>query len=113
MSQTSAATPGASRLERIRERLCERLAPTLIEVIDESHLHAGHAGARGGQGHFRVRIVAPAFAGLTPLQRHRLVFESLAELMTRDIHALSIDASAPTDVPSPTVAAATTTKRHP
>lgn len=113
MSQTSAATQSATRLDRIRDRLRERFAPTLVEVIDDGHLHAGHAGARSGKGHFRVRIVAPAFAGLTPLQRHRLIYDSLAELMAQDIHALSIDASAPADSPSPTVASTTPTKRHP
>lgn len=113
MSQTSAATLSATRLDRIRDRLRERLAPTLIEVIDDSHLHAGHAGARTGKGHFRVRIVAPAFAGLTPLQRHRLIYDSLAQIMAQDVHALSIDASAPADSPSPTVISTTPTKRHP
>ncbi len=86
-----------TRLDRIRHRLEERFAPTTLEVIDESHRHAGHAGARSGKGHFRVRIVAPAFAGLPPLRRHRLVYESLEELMTQDIHALSIEALAPTE----------------
>ncbi|HJS22008.1 MAG TPA: BolA family protein [Steroidobacteraceae bacterium] len=86
-----------ARLERIRARLEQRFAPTALEVIDESHLHAGHPGARSGKGHFRVRIVAPAFAGLPSLRRHRLVYESLEELMTQDIHALSIEALAPTE----------------
>lgn len=113
MSQTSAATLSATRLDRIRDRLRERLAPTLIEVIDDSHLHAGHAGARTGKGHFRVRIVAPVFAGLTPLQRHRLIYDSLAQIMAQDVHALSIDASAPADSPSPTLVTTTPTKRHP
>ncbi|MGH7463125.1 MAG: BolA family protein, partial [Longimicrobiales bacterium] len=79
-----------TRLDRIRQRLEERFAPTALEVVDESHLHAGHEGARTGKGHYRVRIVAPAFAGLSSLRRHRLVYESLEELMTQDIHALSI-----------------------
>ena len=63
----------ATRLDRIRHRLEARFAPTALEVIDESHLHAGHPGARSGKGHFRVRIVAPVFAGLPALRRHRLV----------------------------------------
>lgn len=66
-------------------------------MLDESDLHAGHPGARSGKGHFRVRIVALAFAGLPALRRHRLVYESLDELMTQDIHALSIEALAPTE----------------
>lgn len=113
MPQTSVATLSATRLDRIRDCLRDRFAPTFIEVIDDSHLHAGHAGARDGKGHFRLRIVAPAFAGMSPLQRHRLIFDSLADLMTQDIHALSIEASAPADSPSPTVASTTQTKRHP
>lgn len=90
------------RLERIRERLEQRFAPTMLEVIDESHLHAGHPGARSGKGHFRVRIVASAFAGLPSLRRHRLIYESLDELMAQDIHAVSIDALAPTETPEST-----------
>lgn len=86
-----------TRLDRIRHRLEEHFAPTRLEVVDESHLHAGHPGARSGKGHFRVRIVAPAFAGLPALRRHRLVYESLDELMAQDIHALSIEALAPTE----------------
>ena len=86
-----------ARVERIRARLEQRFAPSALEVVDESHLHAGHAGARSGKGHFRVRIVAPAFAGLPALRRHRLVYESLDELMNQDIHALSIEALAPTE----------------
>jgi BolA protein len=103
-----------TRLDRIRARLGEQFAPTFLEVIDDSHLHAGHAGARGGAGHFRVRIVAPAFAGLAPLQRHRLIYAALAELLAQDIHALSIEARAPSDSQSPPVATTIpTTKRHP
>ena len=90
------AAPQA-RLERIRVRLEQRFTPTTLEVVDESHLHAGHPGARSGKGHFRVRIVAPAFSGLPALRRHRLIYESLDELMTHDIHALSIEALAPTE----------------
>jgi BolA protein len=106
-------TVNSKRIESIRTRLGHRFAPTVLDVIDDSHLHANHAGARSGKGHFRVRIVAPAFVGLTPLERHRLVYESLAELMAHDIHALSIEALAPSELTSPPVATTTTTKRHP
>ena len=82
------------RMTRIRERLQQALAPASMELIDESHLHAGHAGAKSGRGHYRLRIVSNRFAGLNPVQRHRLVYEALGELMQTDIHALSIDASA-------------------
>ncbi len=83
------------RVERIRTALIDELAPDHLEIIDESHLHAGHAGAREGKGHFRVRIVTHSFIGLPPLKRHRLVYAAVDELMTTDIHALSIDARAP------------------
>lgn len=83
------------RVERIRTALSDELAPEHLEVIDESHLHVGHAGAREGKGHYRVHIVAQQFTGLPPLKRHRLVFAVVDELMTTDIHALSIDARAP------------------
>jgi BolA protein len=85
----------SNRVERIRALLAEQLRASAIEVIDDSHLHAGHAGARDGRGHFRVRIVSDAFAGLRPLQRHQLVYRSLGDMMHDDIHALSIVALAP------------------
>lgn len=78
-------------LEQIRQRLTVALAPTELEVVDEGHLHAGHAG--DGKGHFHVRIVSAAFAGLLPLRRHRLVYAALDGLMDNGIHALSIDAA--------------------
>ncbi|HTL13873.1 MAG TPA: BolA family protein [Thermomonas sp.] len=71
------------------------LAPLALEIRDDSHRHAGHAGARGGQGHFGVDIVSAAFAGKPPLARHRLVYAALGELMQTDIHALAIRARAP------------------
>ena len=77
-------------LEQIRQRLTQALAPTELEVIDEGHLHAGHAGE--GKGHFRVRIVSAAFAGQLPIRRHRMVYAAVEDLMDNGIHALSIDA---------------------
>ncbi len=82
-------------MTRIRECLLQALAPAAMELIDESHLHAGHTGARSGRGHYRLRIVSSRFAGLNPVQRHRLIYDALGDLMQTDIHALSIDASAP------------------
>jgi BolA protein len=82
-------------MEKIRSQLAESLPVTAVELIDDSHRHAGHAGARDGRGHFRLRIVSAAFAGLRPLQRHQLVYRSLGELMQTDIHALSITALTP------------------
>jgi BolA family transcriptional regulator, general stress-responsive regulator len=82
----------AARVELIRERLTAALNPSSCEVIDESHKHAGHVGARDGRGHFRVHIVSDRFAGLNRIACHRLVYEALGELMTTDVHALSIEA---------------------
>lgn len=87
-----------ARVERIRTLLTQALAPLSLEVHDDSHRHAGHAGARGGQGHFRVDIVSAAFAGKLPLARHRLVYAALGEMMQTDIHALAIRAKAPGEV---------------
>lgn len=80
----------------IRERLEAALPVEHLEIEDESHLHAGHEGARDGGGHFRVLVVSPAFAGKPPLQRHRLVYDAMGDAMRRDtIHALSIRALTP------------------
>jgi BolA protein len=85
----------STRLEAIRERLTATLAPKTLEIEDESHRHAGHAGARDGRGHFRVRIVSDAFVGKSALARHRAVYAALGDLMQTDIHALAIDARTP------------------
>lgn len=74
----------------------QTLAPSKLEIIDESHLHAGHAGNTGG-GHFKVLIVSEQFAGLLPLKRHRLVFAAVGDLMQEQIHALSIEAKTPAE----------------
>lgn len=84
----------AERVAMIRERLTEVFAPEKLEIVDESHKHAGHASA-GGAGHFAVEIVADAFAGKNPIQRHRLVYDALSDAMNTEIHALSIKASTP------------------
>ena len=81
--------------EQIVERLAAAFPDARFEVIDESHLHAGHAGAQGGAGHFRVRIASARFVGLAPLARHRLVYDSVRDWMPDRIHALSIDARLP------------------
>lgn len=80
-----------TRVDRLRAALEKSLQPTLLEIRDDSAKHAGHAGAREG-GHFHVTIVSAAFAGVSPIERHRMVYAAAAELMGRDIHALSIDA---------------------
>lgn len=79
----------------IRDALQQAFAPVALEVVDDSHRHAGHAGARDGRGHFNVEIVSEAFRGLAPLARHRAVYAALGTLMTTDIHALSIRARTP------------------
>lgn len=81
-----------NRIENMRLRLSNSFPDATISIEDESHLHAGHAGARSGRGHFRLRIRSAAFAGMPPLARHRAVYASLADMMDTDIHALSIDA---------------------
>jgi len=83
----------AERVAMIRERLEKALAPERLEVIDESHLHVGHPGARDGRGHFRVEIVSPLFHGLPRLARHRRIYAAMGELMQTDIHALTIEAN--------------------
>jgi BolA protein len=79
----------------MRALLSTALDTAAIELIDDSHLHAGHAGARDGRGHFRVHVVSPKFAGLRTLQRHQLVYRALGDMMQTDIHALSIAALTP------------------
>jgi len=83
------------RVALIRERLTAALAPELLEIVDDSHRHAGHAGAAGGGGHFSVIIVSGKFAKQTSLARHRLVYQVLGDLMPAQIHALSINAMTP------------------
>ena len=85
----------ARREQEISRRLGAALQPQLVKIVDESHRHAGHAGARDGRGHFRLFIVSSRFAGLKQVQRHRLVYQALGDLMQTDIHALAIEARAP------------------
>ena len=84
-----------SRVERIEAALRTAFAPQHLQVEDDSHRHAGHAGARDGRGHFNVSIVSAAFAGKAPLARHRAVYAALGEMMQTDIHALAIRARTP------------------
>lgn len=83
-----------TRIDRIRERLAA-LQPTLLELEDDSHLHAGHAGARAGGGHYRLHIVSSQFAGKNTVARHRMIYSALGEMMTHEIHALNIRAVTP------------------
>lgn len=88
------------RIAEIKSRLEHELSPSHVDIIDESHLHAGHAGAASGAGHFNVTVVSEKFSGQSPIQRHRMVYLALADLMQTEIHALSINAQAPDDTAS-------------
>ena len=83
------------RIERIRAYLKAEFAPDELEIQDDSHLHEGHVGAKEGKGHFRVRIVSERFLNTRPIDRHRMVFQALGDMMDTDIHALSVIASIP------------------
>ena len=85
-----------TRAERIRTALTA-LSPSALELVDESHKHIGHAGARDGRGHFALRIVSAQFDGLSMVARHRRVYDAVGELMQTDIHALSIHAQTPAE----------------
>ena len=86
------------RVERIREALEAALAPSLLEISDDSHLHAGHAGAASGGGHYSVKIVSERFHGLRLVMRHRLVYDAVADMMRAEIHALAITALTPSEL---------------
>jgi BolA protein len=88
-------TPSASRSDRLAARLQAALQPAHLEIVDNSHLHEGHAGAKDGRGHFTVNIISERFTGMPVVRRHRLVYEAVGDLMQTDIHALSIKALAP------------------
>jgi len=85
----------ADRVARIEAMLTKAFGPTHLLVKDQSHLHAGHAGAQDGKGHFDVAIVSEAFSGKRPLARHRQVYDALGSMMDTDIHALKITAKTP------------------
>ena len=78
------------RITEMKSLLEAELTPTQLDIVDESHLHAGHAGAKSGKGHFRLSINSDKFQGLRPLQKHRLIYDALGEMMETEIHALTI-----------------------
>jgi len=88
------STRSSNTADLIREQLAV-LSPTLVEIDDDSHRHAGHAGAASGGGHYNLYVISAQFQGLAPVARHRLVYAVLALLMRREIHALSINALTP------------------
>jgi BolA protein len=85
----------ADTIELLRQRLAV-LQPDSIDIVDDSHRHAGHAGARDG-GHYQLQIVAQAFAGKSTIARHRMIYDAAGDLMRGKIHALSIQAEVPGD----------------
>lgn len=91
----SVPAANAERMLRMRALLEAAFQPEALVVVDDSHKHIGHAGARDGLGHFSIEIVSPAFSGRLPLARHRAVYAALGEMMVTDIHALSIRARTP------------------
>ena len=86
------------RISRIRSRIQASLCPESLEIMDESHLHIGHAGARDGRGHFQVVVVSADFEGKSRIQRHRMVFDAVGDLMSTDIHALGVKAYTPEEI---------------
>lgn len=85
------------RMERMHSKLAATFAPLECQLEDESHLHAGHAGAATGAGHYKLRLVSERFTGLNRVARHRLVYDCLRDMMSGDIHALNIIAIAPSE----------------
>lgn len=86
------------RVDMIREKLAKAFSPLQLEIVDDSHKHAGHEGAKAGGGHFNVIIVSTVFEGKSLLQRHRLVYEAMGDAMKTEIHALSIKAHTPEEI---------------
>ncbi len=85
----------SDRVAAMEARLRAALAPEVLEITDQSHLHAGHPGARGGGGHYDLLIVSARFAGRPTVARHRMIYEALGDMMGGEIHALAIRARAP------------------
>lgn len=81
-----------NRLQILETALRNAIDVASLQIKDQSHLHAGHAGAQGGMGHFAVQIVSDQFDGMNRIQRHQLVYKAMGDLMTTDVHALSIRA---------------------
>jgi BolA protein len=88
----------SDRMRQIEDNLRDALDPESLDLIDDSHKHAGHAGAKGGAGHFDLTIVSADFSGVNTVGRHRLVYDALADMMPGEIHALSIKAFSPDEI---------------
>lgn len=86
------------RIDLIRERLQMQLKPTQLDIVDESQQHVGHPGAASGAGHFAVMITTDLFSGKNLVERHRLVYQAIGDLMEKEIHALRIQAKTPAEI---------------
>jgi len=86
---------GNDRMSHMRDVLERSLSPLQLDIVDDGHKHVGHAGARGGAGHYSVHIVSARFVGKPLLERHRMVYDALRDMLNTDIHALSIQARTP------------------
>ncbi len=88
----------SERVQQIEAELRAALEPESLDIIDDSHKHAGHAGSKGGAGHFDLTIVSDKFSGMNTIGRHRLIYDALSEMMPGEIHALSIKAFSPEEI---------------
>ena len=100
MSAAAASDQPRLTADEVRARILAAFPEATVEVRDDSHLHAGHAGATGGAGHYAVRLVSPRFQAMSTVARHRLVYDSVRNWMPHRIHALSIDAQPPVAPPA-------------
>lgn len=87
---TQQAPDNTARIERMQQLISDSLQPEQLEIIDDSHKHIGHAGAKGGLGHFTVIIKSDALEGKRMIQQHRMIYDALGDMMQTDIHALAI-----------------------
>ena len=92
-----------NRVDRIHQLLSTGLSPTSLVIEDESTLHAGHAGAASGGGHYRIRMISARFDGQSKVGRHRLVYDCLREMMQKDIHALAMTLLTPAEAAAPEI----------
>jgi BolA protein len=88
----------SERVQQIKAKLRETLEPESLDIIDDSHKHAGHEGSKGGAGHFDLTIVSEKFSGMNTIGRHRLIYDALSDMMPAEIHALSIKALSPEEI---------------
>lgn len=94
LSTSATGAKMSERIEGMRVRLLAAMPDARIDIVDEGHLHVGHAGARDGRGHFRLTIHSRTFAGMAALARHRMIYAALGDMLDTDIHALAISAHA-------------------